>query len=200
MSNIPQKFAGAISFRPTLVDPKGKEFQIWVGVPIVEPHCPRCTRPVNAGQNAFVLKNANAGQNMMIGAIRCSQCRTEFNEARCYFHDNFALAPFTFLALCVLSDENPLEVIQKRGFVPARMAQEGVIIADGATVGRNVSFLPPVLINRDSIVTDGCRIGPFVYLEKARLEKRVNVEYSDIRRSTLNRDASYVVAHDSYVG
>jgi len=198
--NTPQKFSGAMSFRPTLVGPDGKKSQIWVGVPVVESHCPRCRRPVNADQNAFVLKKPNVGPNMMIGALRCAQCNTEFNEAHCYFHDNFALAPFTFLALCVLTDENPIEIIQQRGFAPAKMVDEGVVVADGAKIGRNVKFVPPVLINRDCIVTDGCSIGPFVYLEETQIEKRVSVEYSDIRRSTMNRDASHVVAHDSYVG
>ncbi|MBM3236715.1 hypothetical protein FJZ31_10520 [Candidatus Poribacteria bacterium] len=194
----PNRFAGATSFSATLVR-GGKGHRVWIGVPIVDAVCPENRHSVNAPGNQFILEGEpDFDAKTLPGAIKCP-CDLVFNRSKCYFHEDFDLVPVLFLSLCILTDENPHKVKDK-GFLPYQIPQEGVLIAKGAKIGRNVKFIPPVLINKDSVIADKCEIGPFVYLEDAKIEKRIKLVYCDVRRATLNRDAAYAMVHDSYIG
>jgi len=177
----------------------GKEQRVWVDIPVVEPACSKCKQAVNTQGNQLSLEaEPDYKTGTLLGGIRCSRCGTVLNVSTYYFHDNFQ--PATYLALCILTDENPQEVLS-RGFLPGKELREGVFIAEGARIGRNVKFVPPVLINKGSVLADGCEIGPMAYLEDAKIEKNgVKLEYCDLRRSILNQDMSHGIVHDSYVG
>jgi predicted metal-binding protein len=198
----PTKFSGALNIEANLVIQGEDKGHFYIHVPVVEGICPNCKQiAVNDPSNQFqMIGEPNLETQTLIGYTQCNHCGNKFNETVCYFHNNQQLAPITYLATCILTDENPFLVI-KRGFIPGRALGQGVYIGEGAQIGEGVRLEPPVLINKGSKIADNCSIGPFVYLEDAKIEQQgVRVDRSDVRRSVLNRSARTSTIYDSYIG
>ena len=58
-------------------------------------------------------------------------------------------------------------------------------LSDGTRFGRDVVVEPQCHFRGDSVIGDGCRIGPGTLIDNARLGERVEVVYSVVRQATV---------------
>ena len=194
----PNKFSGALDIRP-IIFCNGRDRKICICIPVVDATCPNCSQPINGGNNELILKNQpDIDLGTFEGAYKCSVCKTIFNETTCYLHYDFQNATLIYLICCILSDENPIKTISK-GFIPGEVLENGIWFAKGAQIGKNVVFIPPVVINKKSVISDGCEIGPGVYIEDGIIGGKAKLRYCDVRKSTLNRDSVLATFHNSVI-